>query len=249
MEAYSKIFRKPDLLPDREHFLLIGAPRSGTTLLAAMIGCHSEVGMINEDITGRGLRQVLGRRVTGNKLCVPNQIQLQRRGHPTLRLLKKFGIVAEAPRSKYSIKDYLELPNLKVIAIVRDGNDSISSMVSRGRSALKKAIRRWSQAIETIYELKETHGERVLVVAFEDLVLDPLVTMRTVCRFLGLAFQPLMLDGHKYNAYYPQPKLNEEKAYRHKRENIDLGLAERLPQIWQRYQELLRYAQETKDQP
>ena len=51
----AKIFRKPNPFPDRPYLLLIGAPRSGTTLLATMIGRHTDVGMLNEDVSGRGI--------------------------------------------------------------------------------------------------------------------------------------------------------------------------------------------------
>lgn len=242
----ARIFRKLDPLPDRCHVLLIGAPRSGTTLLASMIARHSEVSMINEDVTGRVLRKLLGRSVTGNKLCVPNQIQLDRKSGFGSRLLKNLGLIREAPRSKYSITDYLELPNLKVIAIMRDGNDSISSMVSRGGSGLKKAARRWGEAIETIWKIKCRHETRILIVTFEDLVSSPENTIQKACRFLDLDFQAQMLDGHKHNPYYPEAELKKDRAHRHKMEKIDLGVERLVPAAFQKYQELSAYVQEKR---
>jgi len=105
---------------DMNYLLVIGAPRSGTTLLATMIGRHTEVGMLNEDTRGKAFRRVLGKSITGNKLCVPNQIQMKRKSVFALRLFKKLGLMAESPRSEYAIEDYLQLPNLKIIAILRD---------------------------------------------------------------------------------------------------------------------------------
>ena len=102
-----------------------------------MVGRHGDIGMINEDVTGRGMRTLLGRRLTGNKLCVPNQIRLKRKSFFASRLLKKLGIIAESPRSKYSITEYLDRPNLKVVAIIRDGNDSIASMI--GEKQIKES--------------------------------------------------------------------------------------------------------------
>jgi Sulfotransferase family len=195
--------------------------------------------MINEDVTGRGMRHLLGRRLTGNKLCVPNQIRLKHKSFFGSRLLKNLGIITESPRSRYSITEYLALPNLKVVAIIRDGNDSISSMVARGKSKLKKAARRWAEAVETIYELKKNYENRILIVAFDDVILKPEETMKRVCQFLGLAFDGQMLDGPRYNPFYPESQLKKEKTHQHKEDKIDLHLECVVPAAWQKYHELL----------
>jgi hypothetical protein len=195
--------------------------------------------MVNEDISGKGLVKILGKPVTGNKLCVPNQIQLHRRGGLVSTLLRKLGVIAESPRSRHCILDYLELPNLKLVAIIRNGNDSISSMMARGKSRFKKAARRWGEAVETIFDLQGRFSERVLVIHFEELVLNPEKIMRKVCEFLGIKFQEQMIDGYKYNRYYPRAELNKEKAHRHRKEQIDFGLERLLPMAYDKYRRLL----------
>ncbi len=232
-----RMFRKPDPLPQRRHLLLIGAPRSGTTLLATMIGRHTEVGMVNEDVTGRGIRKVLGKQISGNKLCVPNQIRLGHRHFFAATALKKLGIVAEAPKSKYSIRDYLDLPNLKLIAIIR-GAGSISSMRVRGQHKPRKAVRRWAEAIETIEKIKHQYGERVLVVNFEDLLLEPEPVLRRVCEFLNLGFQEPMLHGYEHNPYYPGSRLDTEKARPEREDRVDSEIAILAPSAYKKYQEL-----------
>jgi hypothetical protein len=207
-----------------------------------MIGRHTEVGMLNEDTTGKGFTRLLGKKVTGNKLCVPNQIQL-RKSFLALRLFKKLGFIQESPKSRFSIEEYLQFSNLKVVAIIRDGNDTISSMMSRGKSSFKRAAQRWSQAIETIYELKSRYPRRVCVIAFEDLVLHPETIMNAICRFTELPFQKQMIEGYRYNPKYPESKLDAEKVHRHKREGIDFQLAAKLPSAVGKYQELLASAQ------
>lgn len=243
-----RMFRKPDPLPQRRHLLLIGAPRSGTTLLATMIGRHTEVGMVNEDVTGRGIRKVLGKQISGNKLCVPNQIRLERRHFFAAAALKKLGLVAEAPKSKYSIRDYLDLPNLKLIAIIRGGG-SISSMMVRGRHGLRKAVRRWAEAIETIEQIKHQYGERVLVLNFEDLLLEPELVLRRVCVFLNLDFQEPMLHGYQDNPYYPGARLDTEKARPRKENGIDSEITILAPSAYKKYQELAADAREILDNP
>ena len=238
----AKIFRQPNRFPHRPYLLLIGAPRSGTTLLATMIGRHTDVGMLNEDVSGRGFGKILGKQVRGTKLCVPNQIRLSHRSFFGRRFLKKMGLVAEAPKSKYCIRDYLELPNLKILAIIRDGEDAVASMMARGKNRTRKAARRWREAIETIYELKHQYGERVLVVTFDEVLLRPIVVLQKVCDFLGIGFQEQMLDGHRHNPYYPEAELKVEKAHRKRQEDGGMRLAELLAPAHEKYQELLQRA-------
>jgi hypothetical protein len=228
----------------RDHVLLIGAPRSGTTLLGTMIGSHSDVGMVNEDVDIRALGRVLGRRLTGVKLCVPNQIRLEKKSYFGSQMLKKCGLISESPKSYFSITEYLSNPNLKVIGIIRDGNDSVHSMMVRGKAKFKKAVRRWGEAIETIYTIKNRWPDRILVVSFENLVLDPSVTIHRVCDFLGLAFEDRMLEGHKLNPYYPEPHLDPDKVYRHDREQFDLHLERFVPLAFKHHQELVKSARD-----
>ena len=94
------------------HLLLLGAPRSGTTLLATMISRHSEIAIMNED-RGWAMRRILGKAVVGNKRCVPNQIELKKRGVLHFRFLKSLGLAMEYQSSQYSIEEYLGLPNSK----------------------------------------------------------------------------------------------------------------------------------------
>jgi hypothetical protein len=238
LKELKPLFRKPDLLKDRRHVLVVGAQRSGTTLLATMISLHPEAGMLNEDITGVGIRKLLGRRVTGTKLLVPNQIQLNRRSVFRLRFFKKIGLITESPRSRFSIEEYLMLPNLCVVAIIREGNDTVSSMMRRGGVKFDKAARRWGQAIDTIYEVKRRYAEKTLVVSFEQLVAKPEATMRAVCRFLDLSFHPQMLEGPKYNPTYPQDQFAVQKVHRSENEGTDY-LSVRMPATYRRYRELM----------
>jgi len=60
------------------HLLIIGAPRSGTTLLAAMIGAHSKVAMLIED-RFFSIKKLTGKEVLANKLCIPHQLEIDRK--------------------------------------------------------------------------------------------------------------------------------------------------------------------------
>lgn len=237
----ARIIKKPQRSRGRRYLLLIGAPRSGTTLLAAMIGRHTDVGMLNEDV-GRAFHKIMSKPLTGNKLCVPNQIRMRRQGRLRFRWLKKFGFVREAPKSQFAIEDYLELPNLKIVAIIRDGQESMASMMARGRNRLRKAARRWSEAIITISQLRERYRDRVFVVVFDDLILQPEQSMRKLCEFLDLPFEERMLEGHKFNSRYPNTGLDPSKTHQARRQQSDLDVAALVPKAHVLYRSLVAEA-------
>ena len=227
---------------NRPYLLIVGCPRSGTTLLASMIGCHTRVGMLNEDVSGKWMNKILGKPIAANKLCIPNQVQMKRGGVFSRRLFKKLGFIKEAPRSIFSLEEYLEVPTLKIVAIIRDGNDAIASMMNRGGSTLRTGSHRWVRATDTIYELRTRYPDRVLVIAFERLLLEPQASLNEVCYFLDIAYEKEMLSGCLYNPRYPETKLNGNKAHRCFAEHDHFQLAERFPSTYRKYQALLSAA-------
>jgi len=226
------------------HLLIIGPPRSGTTLLSTMISLHTDIAVLNED-KGWTMRQILGKRIVGNKRCIPNQIEIKKPGRLHFRFLKKLGIAKEYQSSAYSIEDYLSLPNIKVIGLLRGGNDVISSVMSRSEKNFNGAAYRWCRAVEIIHELKRRYPDKVLVVSFEDLVLHPRANMERIAAFLDVDYQERMLEGPKYNPWYPEEGMNRAKVNRSERERIDFRLAQRFPAVHRQYQELMEFARES----
>ena len=223
---------------DVTHLLIIGAARSGTTLLATMVGRHAEIAVLNED-RGWAMRKILGKQVVGNKRCVPNQIELKKKNPFHFRFLKNLGIAKEYQSSEYSIEDYFELPNIRLVGLIRDGNDVISSIMSRSEKSFRVASYRWCRAVEIIFEAHKRWPERVLVVSFEDLVGMPKAQMERIASFLGVEYQAGMLEGPRYNPWYPEVGMNEEKVNRSAKGNVDFDLLQRFPAAYHKYQELV----------
>jgi sulfotransferase family protein len=213
-----------------------------------MISRHSEIGVLNED-KGWSMRRLLGKTLVGNKRCIPNQIELKRPGMLHIRLWKKLGFAREYQSSQFCIEDYLTLPHIKIIGIIRNGNDAISSGMRRGKKSFPGACYRWCRAIEIIHELKTRFPELVLVVSFEDLVLHPRDNMNRVAEFLDVEYQERMLEGPVYNPWYPETGMNEEKVNRSQKEQIDFKLRERFPATERHYQELLQLCQTAERPP
>jgi hypothetical protein len=220
------------------HLLILGAPRSGTTLLATMISRHTEIAVLNED-RGWMMRRLLGKAIVGNKRCVPNQIELKKRSRLHFRFLKKLGLAKEYQSSRYSIEEYLTLPNIKIIGLIRNGDDVISSQLNRSKKSLRRASYRWCRAIEILYGLKKRYENLVMVVSFENLVIEPKANMERIAAFLGVEYQDRMLEGPQYNPWYHENGLNVDKVNRAQKDSIDFKLAERVPAAYRKYQELL----------
>jgi hypothetical protein len=111
-------------------------------------------------------------------------------------------------------------------------------MMVRGSKKFRKAARRWAEAIETIDEIKRQYQDRVLVVNFEDLLLQPEVILRQVCVFLNLGFQEPMLRAYEDNPYYPGVRLDAEKARPQRENGVDSEVAILAPGAYKKYQAL-----------
>jgi len=226
---------------ETSHLLILGAPRSGTTLLATMIARHTEIGILNED-HGWAMRRILGRRIVGNKRCIPNQIEMKKRSPFHLRFFKTIGWAKEYPSSEYSIEDYLSLPGIRIIGLIRDGNDVISSIMNRSEKRFRVASYRWRRSVDIIHKLKTRYSEIVLVISFEDLVINPQANMERIAAFLGVEYQERMLEGPRYNPWYGESQLNLNKVNRAKKQQTDCHLPTRFPVTYQKYEELLSRA-------
>jgi len=199
------------------YLLIIGAPRSGTTLLASMISAHSHVAMLIED-RSFGIKKLTGKQVLANKLCIPHQLEIKKRSDNISKVMKKFGMMSRHPTSKYNVQDYLKLKDLKILCIVRDGNDVMASIMKRGKKSKDIALYRWSRALEIINELHVTNPDITAIVSYDDLVNEPEKVLKKISSFIDLEFESGMLEGYKYNILYPgekgidKTKANKERA-------------------------------------
>ena len=221
---------------DTTHLLVLGAPRSGTTLLTACVGRHGEVAMLNEDFGG-ATRKLVGKRVVGNKLCVPNQIEWERRGRAWLRPLQRRGLFQSVPESVYSVQDYLAWDDARVIGIVREGEAVVSSIMRRGQQPFRVAAYRWSRALEVLETVHERRPDRTLLVSYEGFVGAPEATLRRVADHVGLPFDERMLEGYAYTPIYRGSSGIE--AQRARRSSPGLDLERRRPDAYARYRRLL----------
>jgi hypothetical protein len=234
----------------KTYLLILGAPRSGTTLLTAMIGRHNDVAMLNEEF-GDAIDKIISKPVVGNKLCIPNQIELEQKKPAWARLLGpavhdrlyRSGYFTQRPEATRSINEYLSTKTpIKVIGILRDGNAVISSIVRRGEQTEETATYRWRRSLDILDSLSQRTDVDLLLLTFEQLVQTPEETMKRVSEFLGVAFQPQMLEGYAFTPIYSNKGIDPDRASRHKTEEVDYALSDRFPETIALYDTLTQKA-------
>ena len=199
-------------------FVVIGLQRTGTTLLASMLGRHPEINMLFESVTKDSLK-LIGKQWNGNKLLAYRQIRKNKRsskwGHLINRIVNldfkqenRHHLVRPFPTSVMSIEDYKK-EGAVFITIERDKESSVSSMMKRAGQTKKQAEKEWEHGMKIINQLKK---EGAYGLAFVDLVNNSEKYLKEICNFLAIEYLEKMLEGPKYNFVYPNEGIIKKKS-------------------------------------
>jgi len=199
-------------------FVVIGLQRTGTTLLASMLGRHPEINMLFESVTKDSLK-LIGKQWNGNKLLAYRQIRKHKRsskwGHLINRIVNldfkqenKHHVVRPFPTSVMSIEDYKKEGAI-FITIERDKESSVSSMMKRAGQTKNQAEKEWELGMKIINQLK---NEGAYNLTFVDLVNNSEKYLKEICNFLALEYLEKMLEGSKYNFVYPQDSVVKRES-------------------------------------
>ena len=199
-------------------FVVIGLQRTGTTLLASMLGRHPEINMLFESVTKDSLK-LIGKQWNGNKLLAYRQIRRNKRsskwGHLINRIVNldfkqenKHHLVRPFPTSVMSIEDYKK-EGAVFITIERDKESSVSSMMKRAGQTKRQSEREWESGMKIINQLK---NEGAYGLTFVDLVNNSEKYLKEICNFLAIEYLEKMLEGPKYNFVYPQDSVVKRES-------------------------------------
>jgi hypothetical protein len=208
---------------------LVGSARSGTTLLHSMLHSHSELAIPPEThLVRRSLRRAR-RFVCGGRIVCWEAFVAVLRANPYLEPLLPYlpaGPLAsvrevveamfvgfarsrgkrrwgeKTPHHLWYWRDLDRLfPESRFLVMVRDGRDVACSLSRMGWSSASPLVNaaRWKAEWLLASRLLRTVGERALRVKYEDLVLDAELVLNRVCGFLGLRFEPAMVEGFSMN--------------------------------------------------
>ena len=199
-------------------FVVIGLQRTGTTLLASMLGRHPEINMLFESVTKDSLK-LIGKQWNGNKLLAYRQIRKNKRssklGHLINRIVNldfkqenRHHLLRPFPTSVMSIEDYKK-EGAVFITIERAKESSVSSMMKRAGQTKNQAEREWESGMKIINQLK---NEGAYGLTFFDLVNNSEKYLKEICNFLAIEYLEKMLEGPKYNFVYPNEEIIKKKS-------------------------------------
>lgn len=203
--------------------LFIGHPRSGHSIVGALLDAHPQVVISDELDAVRYLdagfrpRQVLylsmavarhqadnERRKAGSNgqtysYHVPGQWQGR---HRDLRVVgdSQAGWTVRRFRTKRGLRGRIEAAvapvEVRYIHVIRNPYDNIATMMERGGRTFEDAFERYFVNCSAIVSLSEEIGsERLLRIRHEDVILDPRATLDRACRFLGVKADDAYLEA------------------------------------------------------
>uniref|UniRef100_A0A8C0GJ72 Protein-tyrosine sulfotransferase n=1 Tax=Chelonoidis abingdonii TaxID=106734 RepID=A0A8C0GJ72_CHEAB len=191
-----------------------GVPRSGTTLMRAMLDAHPEVRCGEET---RIIPRVLAMRQAWSKsgrekmrldeAGVTDQVLDAAMQAFILEVIAKHGEPARylCNKDPFTLKSSVYLsrlfPNSKFLLMVRDGRASVHSMITRkvtiagfDLNSYRDCLTKWNKAIEVMYsQCAEIGQSRCLPVYYEQLVLHPEQSMRVIMQFLDISWSDAVL--------------------------------------------------------
>ncbi|CAD6185853.1 unnamed protein product [Caenorhabditis auriculariae] len=206
---------KPSLNYDQNspYIFIGGVPRSGTTLMRAMLDAHPDVRCGEET---RVIPRVLGLRSQWRKsekewnrlqqAGVTNEVINSAVSSFIMQIMVGHGEPANRLCNKdpFTMKsaDYLAelFPKAKFLMMVRDGRATVNSIISRkvtitgfDLNDYRQCMQKWNTAIETMITQCDLVGSRCMKVYYEQLVLHPEAQMRRILEFLDLPFNESVL--------------------------------------------------------
>lgn len=103
---------------------------------------------------------------------------------------------------KYASALFSLYPNAKLIHIIRDGRSVASSIIplNWGPKTIDQAAYFWLKNLSYGLAAESAFGPNLILrVKYEDLVLNPEQTLKLICEFINLDYQPHMINGTGFN--------------------------------------------------
>lgn len=190
-----------------------GVPRSGTTLMRAMLDAHPDVRCGEETrVIPRilAMKQMWSRsgreKMRLDEAGVTDEVLDSAMQAFLLEIIVKHGEPATylCNKDPFALKSLTYLakifPHAKFLLMIRDGRASVHSMISRkvtiagfDLSSYRDCLTKWNRAIETMYTQCLEAADKCLPVHYEQLVLHPERWMRTLLKFLDIPWNDAVL--------------------------------------------------------
>lgn len=233
----------------RHPVFVVGAARSGTTLLSVLLDRHSQLTMTPETGFYRelapwlrlapfvGVEFLLRRwRRLPELGLTPAQLSARcgRSPQPGALFNAMLDLYAEAqqkPRAgektplhlRYLPQIFRDFPQARILCIYRDGRDAALSLQSMpwGPKKLETAAEAWLKAIHLMQESAAAYPAQFLTVRYETLLADPQAQLNAVMQFIGLHLEESQLGASPSGVVLERSKQWKGKAL----EQVDPNLA------------------------
>ena len=209
----------------RGPIFVVGAVRSGTTLMRLMLDSHPNIAIPGETGIMRAIqaqRQIPFWKLGGEwygRLGLDDEEFLAQLRSFYGSLFERYAAANGATRwgektpwHLWHIERALEIwPDATFIAMVRHPGGNVGSLLGWGYSA-KRSIGLWRRANREVIRRARALGDRMLVCRYEDLVLEPKATMGDVLEGLGEAWSDDVLRHHEVQQAKGAPPVVDGKT-------------------------------------
>ena len=177
--------------PEETHFFRwadpFGSPRYDSNYDALEVfKRHRQLDGVSEDDFDTARRSARNRREMADAY---GRLYLAARGNSSGRWFDK------TPQNVYGLLLISHLyPQAKFVHIHRNPLNVVASLVEgrvMARHSVKGAVNYWMEAMMIIGEYKKIGGDRMLEVAYEDIIVDPAAGLKRVCDFVDEDFSLL----------------------------------------------------------
>lgn len=180
----------------KPYFLVVGAGRGGTSLLAAMLDYHSQLQVGFERFSfdyllGQKLppsrASNLGHRIEGFRKACQKQAGLSKGYWGNKITTEQIVALRECENAGWPtyLQQFAEkvIGPRKVVFIVTDGRACVSSKIKRTGQSYETALERWKTGV-ALMEFLQAQGTKMLMCRYEDLLKDPEAELSAICKFL-----------------------------------------------------------------
>jgi hypothetical protein len=207
------VWRLPRTVSQTRTIFVLGAPRSGTSLLQSVLAAHDRLFSIPGE-TGLFSRQnIFTRRHLGlswaeNRALFDESRDLVDFFDRAVRLLESKNegstFVEKTPQHVLRLGFLLRrFPRASFLHVARDGRDCLVSARSHPHIPQARSVatfaRYWRRCVAS--PLRFPHEPRLLSIRYENFVSAPAAELERVMAFLGLEVEPEQLDPSRYGGH------------------------------------------------
>lgn len=184
-------------------FFIVGAARSGTTLLRVLLDSHPRISVGPEtNVLHHWIQAVADAKTLHSYPYLDDELlaypaaalELLHRRYMAERGKVRWG--EKTPNYTVVIDEIMRVwPDALFVHCIRDGRDVVCSMMDRWGWRAAPAARQWRQRVEsTLEQVEKLPPNRRLEVRYEDLVMATEPVVRRVLDFLGEPWDPAVLQ-------------------------------------------------------